>query len=245
MTKSSPSRPTLWQLFMLILCGYVLIAMLVETVFRLSAETVELLTWIDTFICALFIGDFFHALATAPSRLGYLKWGWIDLISSIPAVPVLRWGRLARIARILRLLRGFRSAKTIATFLYENRSRGAFGTVVMISFLLVIVASIAILNVETVPDANIRNAGDALWWALVTITTVGYGDKVPVTLTGRIIGVILMVAGVGLFGTFTAFVASLFIEPKQKQVESNEDRVLEELRAVRERLENLEKKLDR
>jgi voltage-gated potassium channel len=66
--------------------------------------------------------------------------------------------------------------------------------------------------------------------------------KVPVTLTGRIIAVVLMIAGVGLFGTFTAFVASLFITPEQRQVETREDRILAELREIRQRLDGLEER---
>lgn len=63
-----------------------------------------------------------------------------------------------------------------------------------------------------IDGSNIHNAGDALWWAFVTITTVGYGDFYPVTYEGRIVAAVLMTAGVGLFGTFTGFVASWFLE---------------------------------
>ena len=70
------------------------------------------------------------------------------------------------------------------------------------------------------PDANIKTAEDALWWSYVTITTVGNGDRFPVTTGGRIIGTLLMTAGVGLFGTFTAFVSSWFLKG---QVLTNSD----------------------
>jgi len=130
--------------------------------------------------------------------------------------------------------------QAIVKYLFENRSKGTFQTVVMICVILVIFASIAILNVETLPESNIKNASDALWWSMVTVTTVGYGDKVPVTLPGRIIGVVLMITGVGLFGTFTAFVASLFMETEQKEVERHEDRILAELGEIRKRLDRLE-----
>jgi voltage-gated potassium channel len=98
---------------------------------------------------------------------------------------------------------------------------------------MIIFSSIAVLNVENRPECNIKNAEDALWWACTTITTVGYGDRYPITTEGRIVGVFLMMAGVGLFGTFTGFIASWFmqkshdqateiIEEKQ-QIESNAD----------------------
>jgi voltage-gated potassium channel len=245
MDKSSQaSQHPLWQLFILVLCVYVLSVMSIEAALGVPQRIAGLLNWIDTIVCVVFIADFFHNLATAPSKLRYLRWGWIDLISSIPAIQVLRWGRLARIIRVLRVLRGFRSAKTIAQFLLENRSQGAFETVVMISFVVLIFCSIAVLNFETSPQSNIKNAGDALWWGIVTITTVGYGDKFPVTPGGRIVGVILIITGVGLFGTFTAYVASWFFERDKQQTQNKEDRLIAEMTAIRERLDQIEKKLN-
>jgi voltage-gated potassium channel len=242
---SQASQPALWQFFILVLCVDVLGVMLIETVFGVPQRLAQLLSWIDTLVCMIFIADFFHSLATASSKWGYLKWGWIDLISSIPAVPVLRWGRFTRIVRLLRVLRGFRSAKTVVQFLYENRSRGAFETVVMISFVVLIFCSIAVLDFETSPQSNIKNAGDALWWGIVTITTVGYGDKFPVTVGGRIVGVVLMITGVGLFGTFTAYVASWFFNRDKQEIESKEDRLKAEIAAMRERLDRIEERGNR
>jgi voltage-gated potassium channel len=231
---------TIWQITMLLLCVYVLGALFVDTVFRLPPETSALLKHIDNFICLVFIGDFVFNVITAKSKLRYLKWGWIDLISSIPNIQILRWGRFARVIRILRILRGIRSTKLILKFLFANRAKGTFASVVMISFVLVVFTSIAILNCETSPDSNIQSASDALWWSFVTITTVGYGDFYPTTLLGRIIAVVLMTAGVGLFGTFTAYVASSFLQQEEEEEEKREESILLELKAIRERLVRLE-----
>ena len=154
-----------------------------------------------------------------------------------------RWGRVVRIVRLFRILRGVRSMKYIFGVLFENRARGTFGTVVLITLMLVIFSSIAILNVETVPEANIKTDGDALWWAASTVTTAGYGDKYPVTPEGRIIGVILMTAGVGFFGTLTAYIASLFLNPGNQTSGPSETELAKELRLIRERIESLESKL--
>jgi voltage-gated potassium channel len=94
---------------------------------------------------------------------------------------------------------------------FRNKAQGAFTSVSIIAILLVIFCAIGILQVEKDPNSNIKTAEDAIWWAYVTITTVGYGDKFPVTTEGRIIAAILMTAGVGLFGTFTAYIASKFV----------------------------------
>lgn len=82
---------------------------------------------------------------------------------------------------------------------------------------MIVFGSIAILEFEKGEETNINNAEDALWWSFVTITTVGYGDKYPVTTEGRIVAGVLMIVGVGLFGTFTGFVASWFLNDNENK----------------------------
>lgn len=232
-------QPGPFQFVMLVLSVYVLVALFVETVMKLPPDVRTLLRNIDDGICMVFLADFAIRLARSRNRLRFLRWGWIDLISSIPTFDVLRWGRLIRVVRILRILRAFRSTKLLVGYLFRNRAQGTFATVALVSITLAIFASIAILNVEDAPESNIKSAGDALWWSLVTISTVGYGDKFPVTTGGRAIAVVLMTAGVGLFGTFTGLVASLFIAPEQKKEAAEIEEVLVELRAIREELKSL------
>jgi voltage-gated potassium channel len=229
---TNKQQVTIWQIVMLFLCVYVLGALFVDTIFRLPEQTSILLNQIDNAICLIFIGDFVINVIKARSKLGYLKWGWIDLVSSIPNVQILRWGRFVRIIRIMRILRGLRSTRQILKFLFANRAKGTFASVAMISFVLMVSSSIAILNCETSPDSNIQSASDALWWSFVTITTVGYGDFYPITLLGRIIAAVLMTAGVGLFGTFTAYVASSFLQQEDDEQEEREDRILAELESI-------------
>jgi voltage-gated potassium channel len=112
--------------------------------------------------------------------------------------------------------------------------------VALISIVLVIFSSIAILNLENAPESNIKTSADALWWAFVTITTVGYGDKFRVTHEGRFIAAVLMTAGVGLFGTFTAYVASYFLESERQKEETDIQQLIAEVRQLRERVETLE-----
>jgi len=90
-------------------------------------------------------------------------------------------------------------------------------TVSIITLLIIISSSISILIVENAPESNIKTAEDALWWAMVTVTTVGYGDKFPVTTDGRIIAVGLMISGVGLFGVFTGYISSIFVNERKKE----------------------------
>jgi hypothetical protein len=98
-----------YQLFMLALCVYTLLALAAEVVLRPGGEIRLLLGYADTAICAVFLLDFLLCIYRAPNRWRYLyTWGWLDLASSIPTIDVARWGRAARAARIVRVLRGVR-----------------------------------------------------------------------------------------------------------------------------------------
>jgi voltage-gated potassium channel len=204
------------NLIIVILSVYVLAALLVDTFFSLPPDIHDLLQIIDDGICLIFLYDFFYRLVKSKNKSSFMKWGWIDLISSIPSLPFVRFGRLFRLIRLFRILRAFRSIKVLTQHLFQNRVQGTMSAVAIITFLVVIFSSISILMVEKDPGSNIKNAEDAIWWSLVTVTTVGYGDKFPVTTEGRLIGVVLMFVGVGLFGTFTAYVASWFTSGKKQ-----------------------------
>lgn len=210
------NKLSLLNLTVLILSIYVLGALIIDSVYILPTETSLLLNYIDNAICGFFFIEFCIRLKNADNKLKFMRWGWIDLISCIPMINLLRAGRLLRLIRLLRIIRAFRTTKNIVDHIFANKAQGAFTSVSVLAILLVIFSAIGILQVENDPNSNIRTAEDAIWWAYVTITTVGYGDKFPVTTEGRIIAAILMTAGVGLFGTFTAYVASWFVTENNK-----------------------------
>lgn len=210
--EDTDHKVNFFDLLIIILSVYVLGALIAETAFELPKETSRVIALLDNIICGVFFIDFLVRFFKAENKLKFLKWGWIDLVASIPAFE---GGRTLRLIRIIRILRAFRSLTHIVNFIFQNRKHGTFTTVCLLSVLLVIFSSIAILQVETSPDSNITTAEEAIWWSYVTITTVGYGDKFPVTTGGRIIAAILMTAGVGLFGTFTGLVSSWFTEEKK------------------------------
>ena len=214
MTTSNYEKPGVFQLIIVLLSIYVLGSLLITAFFTLPSEMMVLLSYIDTAICLVFLIDFVIRFSKAPSKLQFMKWGWIDLISSIPTLEYARAGRALRLIRLLRVLRAFRSTRVLVKHLYQRKANGAIASALIIAILMLLFSSIAILQVETAENSNITTAEDALWWAFVTITTVGYGDKFPVTTEGRIIAMFLMTTGVGLFGIFTAYVASLFVEDK-------------------------------
>ena len=203
---------------MLCLTLWALVTVGAETFLDLNAQTMVVLAYADTVACVIFFLDFLGSLYRASRKLHYmLTWGWIDLISSIPVIGPLRWGRLARVFRILRVVRGFKSARTIGRMFANQRTEGALLASILVALLVLFGASIAILQVEVVAGSNIRSAQDAMWWAVCTITTVGYGDTYPVTPQGRLIAVSVMAAGVGIFGVFSGLAAAWFLAPMEKE----------------------------
>lgn len=236
-------RLTPLQIATLFLSIYVLLALIVQTIFALPEHVEVLLDRIDFAVCLIFLADFFVRLWRAPAKGAFLKWGWVDFVSSIPMLDALRVGRIVRVVRVVRILRAFRSMKNLLRFLIFQRQGTSIAAVASVAFVLVIFAALTVLQFETLPESNIKNAGDAFWWAFATITTVGYGDRFPITSEGRIIACVLMSVGVGLFGTLTGFVATLLVRPSAAEEKAEIGELAAEVRKLREQVATLEQKL--
>lgn len=240
-TVHRPQSPA-YQLFMLILSVATLAAAGVQVVHP-SLEIRGVLQVADTVACGLFFLDFLVTLRRAPDKWRYMyTWGWLDLVSSIPVLDAARWGRAARLARLLRLLRGVKASVVLTEVVLMKRRQSAWLAAGLTLLLVIVSASVLILNVEDAPQSNIRTAEDALWWAVTTITTVGYGDRYPVTTEGRAIAAGVMAAGVGLVGVLSGLLASWFMEPVRSP-EQREDDLLE-LRALRREMSELRRLLE-
>ncbi|MGL6280503.1 MAG: ion transporter [Gaiella sp.] len=178
----------------------------------LGPQQQDVLLFVDGVLLAVFLGDFLHRLRAADDRREYFLrgGGWLDLIGSL---PFLRVFRLFRIVRVGKLLREF-GVHALVRWLLRERAQSALYVVVFLVILVLEVTSVAVLPLEAgQPGATITSAGDALWWGIVTITTVGYGDEYPVSPGGRIVGTFLLLTGVALFATFTGFLANAFLRP--------------------------------
>jgi Ion transport protein len=213
-----------YNIFILVLTigSLVIMAMLLLPV---DEDTRILLTAYDNAICFVFLGDFVYNIVGSRPKRGYFidQRGWLDLLGSIPTLgffqltALFRLARLSRLARISKLLRG-NNRKELVRDVLENRGQYATFITLLAGGLVLSVASVVVLQVESrSPDANITTAGDALWWGFVTITTVGYGDQFPVTLLGRSMGVLLMLAGIGIIGALASILASLLVPPPKDE----------------------------
>lgn len=220
-----------FQLVLLVLSILTLVAIAADTFFQLDPEVSRILQGVDVIACAAFFLDFVLRFRRAESKLVFMRLGWIDLLACVPNIDALRVGRLVRVLRVLRVLRGVRSLQRLLGMVFANKGRGGVASVAMTMFLLVVFSSVAILLCEKDEEANIMSAGDAVWWSVTTVTTVGYGDRYPVTFEGRVLAMTLMLAGVGLFGALSGIVASFFLGRPDDDHE-----VMEELKALKEEL---------
>lgn len=180
---------------------------------------------VDVLLRAIYLG---RELFTIAGLFKFVKQNWLGLGSLL--LPAFR---SLRVLRVMLVLRG------LSPFMTNRASK--VGLVVGVTLpLLLFTSAVSILEAERgVEGANIHNFGDALWWALASVTTVGYGDRFPVTEDGRFIATLLMLVGIGLFSSLTALLAAWVLGENQKKEEAKLEA------AVQEELAKTEKKIEK
>lgn len=221
-----------YTIFILVLTIVSLTIMVIQVLLQTGTPTWGLANAYDNFICGIFLIDFaMHMMATPRKRDYFIgERGYLDLLGSIPNfglgvfqyAALLRLFRLSRLFRLRRLMNPENRA-LLKKEILENRGSYALFITLMLVAVVLMFASIFVLFFESKsPDANITTGGNALWWAVVTITTVGYGDRYPVTPGGRITAVFVMFSGVGIIGALASILASILVpQPKAKEEEEN------------------------
>ena len=193
---------------------------LILTYALVDDEALNTVLWVmNAVFSVIFLADFAYRLATAPQRGAYFfrHFGWADLLASLP-FPQVKILRLFRVVRVVRLMRDV-GPRRIWRTLVRDRAGSALYALLLMGVLVMQFGSLTVLYLEEdAPDANITTASDALWYTMVTISTVGYGDQFPVTNAGRLAGAVIIVVGVGIFGTFTGYLANLFLSPRKDDV---------------------------
>ena len=209
-----------YNLFILVLTLFSLTIM-VLLLLPLDAESKHLLQVYDNAICLIFLGDFVFSLSRSHPRRQYFIYerGWLDLLGSIPTLgffeltALFRLARISRLARVTRLLRG-NNRRELVHDMIANRGQYASFITLLAAGMILSTASFLVLEFEShSPDANIKTGADAIWWGFVTITTVGYGDRFPVTLAGRLVGLFVMLTGVGIIAALASILASVLVPP--------------------------------
>jgi voltage-gated potassium channel len=212
-----------YEIFILVLTLFSLLLIVLQLL-PIDDDTRFLVGVYDDLVCVIFLIDFAYNMAITRPRRDYFigESGWLDLIGSIPSVPWLPYTGLLRLARLARLLRirrslGGQAGRELLRDVVRNRGQYAVFITLLSALVVLSLSSIAVLQFESKsPDANIHTGGDALWWAVVTITTVGYGDRFPVTGLGRATAFLVMLAGVGIIGALASILASFLVTSPQE-----------------------------
>ena len=186
-------------------------------------EGVPWLLYLDVTITAIFLAEFTTRLAASYDRRAYLRGHWIDAFCLIPAF---RGFRLLRLLRLLRLVRFFAGVyRAMGHFERVSRNRGVL-LLIMVWLGVVVITSLAFFAAEVNVNPNVSSPLDAIWWGVVTLTTVGYGDILPLTPEGRIAAIVLMVLGIGLFSAITATVTSALLTDRGEESAADRLRAL-------------------
>lgn len=217
--------------------------------FPLQPESRQVLIGLDFIICSVFILQLTIDLIRSPDRVEYLKRHWIDFLASIPMIEPLRFARLFHILRVILVIR---SSRFMFRQLTSNRRETTLASILLLLVVLLTIGASMMLFIEgKAPEANIQTGGDALWWALVTISTVGYGDHYPVTDGGKTLAAALIICGVGLFGMISGLITSFLTSPTTTQTKRSENKERLLLEAVQKqdqilkRLDELEAQLEK
>lgn len=214
----------------------------------LNEEVRKTLVGIDFIICSVFILQWFIDFFRSSYKMNFVKHRWLDMVASLPMIESLRY---VRIFSILRVILVIRSGHSVVRQLSQNKHETTLASILLLMVILLTVGSSMMIFIEQQsPAANIKDGGDALWWALVTISTVGYGDHYPVTTAGKLLAASLIICGVGLFGMISGLITSMIVAPRPTHYKTSEqsEKLLKEIlthqQIVLSRLEKLEKKIN-
>lgn len=203
-----------YQLFLLAISIYVLAVLLLESFVITDPEVKLVLQYIDFAICLIFFTDFLFNLVYADNRLAYLKWGWIDLVASIPAIDPLRWGRLSRVIRILRFLRSIKSLKVLFSAMQRSKIKSLTLLIVFTTFLTFSLSAALILEFERDYPSGIDTASESISWCTLNLLNA----KVPISAAhssgGIAVTVILNKVGLLLFAYVNAIIIAWLLQKR-------------------------------
>lgn len=212
----------------LIMCGLAIVVvaiLIIESAVELTPIAKTIFAYTDITILIIFAVDYLYRLIKAPQKWTFMKANIFDLIAIIPLDKAFRIARLARLTRLARLSKTTRLTRLTRVMLFFRRifntisgilKTNGLHYVLTITLGVIIAGGFGIYALEP----NMESLGDALWWSLVTTTTVGYGDISPVTLGGRLLAGLLMLVGIGLLGMVTGSIATYFVNKLNKEPDS-------------------------
>ncbi len=194
----------------------------------------------DWFLWTFFLLETLVLASVVDNKTRYLRNNWSNLVIVIAGMPLL-WQAFPHAGglRALRLLAMFTMLMNMSGSFQKIMGRNHLGPTLMVSFIIIIMAG----TLMAVIDPNVQTPMDGIWWAWVTVTTVGYGDIVPGSTAGRLFGSVLILMGIGLFSMMTASFSAFFMQQEEDLI-AKETANADRLAKMEVRMEQLETKLD-
>jgi len=213
MMKEKVGKVVIWDdivmMLLALVSGYMLV---LEYTTKLAPDQLQLFNTIDLVIACIFLGEFCIKFFLAKKKGQFFKSHWWELLASIPVTSSLTQGlRLLRLLRLFRLIRLAEGSRELGRYAEDFFAHTYFFYLLTVWVVIVFSSALSFYSFEYGNNPLVRSFFDSIWWAMATVTTIGYGDIYPITTGGRIVGMFLMVTGIGTTGIFTALIASFLI----------------------------------
>ena len=213
---TEPKLPRWWDHLIIVVTVVTLVVLTVDFSIDPDSELSHMLGWVDLGLCAIFLVDFGWRLKLAPHKGRFFRRNWIDLVGAIPFAGPLRSVRVVRLMRLIRLARVLVLLGRLARRFEVPIPAQALGYLGIAALIWWAIAGGAFIMFERDVNQNVKGIGDALWWSITTLSTVGYGDMYPITPGGRIVAAATMALGVGILGTFGGTIATMFLDFREQ-----------------------------
>lgn len=205
---------------------------------QVNLGTYQIIVLFDLIVVCILATQFVNRLYHADDRTKYLKDNWFDIIGMVPEILLAGYSGILRYFRLIKILSLLRK-NIISLFDYIERANLEYGVITLI--FVIISGAILFYFFEYGVNPNVNSLDDALWYVLITITTVGYGDIYPHTIGGRFATLIIIVAGLS-FVSYVAFkITGLFFE----QTEDKETVMENKLESIDKKIDRLQEEMDK
>jgi voltage-gated potassium channel len=218
--KKKMAKIVSFEIFMAGISLYGMSMVVMQLILPVGSQMSQLFSYFDLIACVIFVLGFIHHLTRESHRIQYLfTWGILDLASAVPFLPLFRFLRLLRLVRITRVSH---STTELRDAIRRDPSASLLYLMLLLLLLVYTAACVGVLWFETNNGGGkIITGADALWFGLVTVSTVGYGDLLPVSLGAKICAAFLMFAGIGVFASLAGFL----LEPLRRLARGGEKQI--------------------
>lgn len=205
-----------FQLALLTLAPLCLLLLLVNSTNDLPSEVGQVIQLADLTICAVFFFEFWYELYKAPSKIQYLKWGWLDLLASIPMIDSARALWLVRLLRVIRVIRLIRLSYKLSSVIFYYCKHHVLKFVVLTEIILLLCGSLSILALES-DVGNITTAHDAIWWTFNTLVAPDRTTFYPVTIGGKVLSGVLVICRLIGYSLMVGQIVAWFIHIREQE----------------------------